>query len=211
VLTHLARNADAQRRMITGAVTDQRVQQYPGGARGRAREIEDGAHRPASELLADLRAAAAALEHDWQALPERAWDLMTTTLVARRPVRQGVLARWREVEVHHADLAAGYGPADWPAEFVAVFLPRTIRSLPGRADNVPDGYRWCLHDETSGTSWRVTAAAVIPGQGPAEAEISAADWQLLAWLLGRGNRGIRTAHPGDTGIALRLPEYFPFA
>ncbi|MBO0806817.1 MAG: maleylpyruvate isomerase family mycothiol-dependent enzyme, partial [Actinobacteria bacterium] len=57
VLTHLARNADAQRRMISGAVTGQRVQQYPGGARGRAREIEDGAHRPAAELLADLRAA----------------------------------------------------------------------------------------------------------------------------------------------------------
>ncbi|MBO0810146.1 MAG: maleylpyruvate isomerase family mycothiol-dependent enzyme, partial [Actinobacteria bacterium] len=197
-----------------GAVTGQRVQQYPGGARGRAREIEDGAHRPAAELLADLRAAAAALEHDWHALPERGWGLMTTTLVARRPVSQGVLARWREVEVHHVDLAVGYGPADWPAGFVAVFLPRTIRSLPGRAQDVPDGYRWCLHDETSGTSWRVTAAAVTAGHGPADApdaEISAAGWQLLAWLLGRGNGGIRTKHTDDTGTALRLPEFFPFA
>lgn len=134
VLTHLARNADAQRRMITGAVTDQRARQYPGGARGRAREIEAGSHRPASELLADLRAA--------------------------------------------------------------------------------DGYRWCPHDESSGTSWRVTGVAVTPGHGRADAsdaEISAAGWQLLAWLLGRGKHGIRTKDADDTGTALRLPEYFPFA
>jgi maleylpyruvate isomerase len=34
-----------------------------------------------------------------------------------------VLMRWREVEIHHADLDAGFTHRDWSPEFVAYFLP----------------------------------------------------------------------------------------
>lgn len=37
-------------------------------------------------------------------------------------VRETVLSRWREVEIHHADLAGGYGPADWPTVFTDYLL-----------------------------------------------------------------------------------------
>ena len=37
-------------------------------------------------------------------------------------VTETVLTRWREVEIHHADLAGGYGPADWPAAFTDYLL-----------------------------------------------------------------------------------------
>ncbi|MCO5972896.1 maleylpyruvate isomerase family mycothiol-dependent enzyme [Actinoallomurus soli] len=211
VLTHLARHADAQRRMLAGAIAGRQVQQYPGGASGREREIEEGAYRRASELLADLRSATASLEHDWQAMPEHAWHLMTTTLRTHQALRDGVRARWREVEVRHVDLAAGYRPADWPEEFVAVFLLRAICSLPTRARDAPDGYRWRLHDETSGAAWRITRDSLAHGHGPADAEISAAGGQLLAWLLGRGAHGIQVKNATDPETALRLPEYFPFA
>lgn len=100
------------------------MEQYPGGEASRAAEIEAGAHRPAAELVEDFRAAAAALATGWEALPEPAWDRETVTLHGRRPVRDCVLARWREVEVHRADLGLGVTPADWTSEFVAVYLPR---------------------------------------------------------------------------------------
>jgi hypothetical protein len=30
--------------------------------------------------------------------------------------------------LHHADLGAGYGPGDWPAEFTAMDLPEPMRT-----------------------------------------------------------------------------------
>ena len=32
------------------------------------------------------------------------------------------------MELHHCDLAAGYGPGDWPAAFVAMELAEPMRS-----------------------------------------------------------------------------------
>jgi len=34
-----------------------------------------------------------------------------------------LLGRWREVEIHHADLGAGFTHRDWSPEFVSYFLP----------------------------------------------------------------------------------------
>ena len=34
-----------------------------------------------------------------------------------------------EVELHHCDLGAGYGPGDWPATFAAMELAEPMRSL----------------------------------------------------------------------------------
>ena len=39
--------------------------------------------------------------------------------------------RLREVEIHHADLDAGYGYADWPPATVAEFLDREARGYDG--------------------------------------------------------------------------------
>lgn len=54
VLTHLARNADAHARRIAGALQGQDLGKYPGGALQRREEIEQGAARPAADILADL-------------------------------------------------------------------------------------------------------------------------------------------------------------
>ncbi|MDQ1373676.1 MAG: maleylpyruvate isomerase, partial [Actinomycetota bacterium] len=42
--------------------------------------------------------------------------------------------RWREVEVHHADLGVGYSSADWPESLAARWLPETLATLPERTD-----------------------------------------------------------------------------
>src|SRR5208282_6678876 len=57
VLTHIARNADSVVRRLEGARRGEVVDQYPGGLKGRAADIEDGAARPATELVADVRSS----------------------------------------------------------------------------------------------------------------------------------------------------------
>ncbi|WP_194925514.1 maleylpyruvate isomerase N-terminal domain-containing protein [Catenulispora pinisilvae] len=147
VVVHLARNADAQLRMIDAALRGESVEQYPGGEQGRAREIEQGVTADAESIVAGLVASMAALEQRWATLPEQAWELETVTLRFRRTVREGIAARWREVEIHHVDLGCGYGPAAWPVEFVGVFLERSIARLPSRLPAAQEpSLRWRLVD-----------------------------------------------------------------
>jgi len=40
--------------------------------------------------------------------------------------------RWREVEIHHADLGLSYSPAEWPDGYVARELPAALATLPDR-------------------------------------------------------------------------------
>ena len=56
VVTHLARNADALRDLVEGAIVGEEREQYPGGAEGRAGAIDDGADRDAAGSPRRLRA-----------------------------------------------------------------------------------------------------------------------------------------------------------
>jgi maleylpyruvate isomerase len=135
VLTHLARNADSVVRRLEGAAAGHVVDQYPGGYAGRAADIASGARRAAAELVADVRASAGQLETLCAATPEEAWSRPTRDVSgAERPASTLLFTRWREVEVHHADLGLGYAPEDWPEELVALWLPRELDRLPKRAD-----------------------------------------------------------------------------
>jgi maleylpyruvate isomerase len=220
VVVHLARNADAQRRLIAGALRGEtQVEQYPGGAEGRDREIALGVTEPAALILEGLQAAVAALEQAWAALPDEAWQLCTATLRGSRSLAEGAAVRWRELELHHADLALAYTPAQWPEEFVAHFLGRTVAGLPARALPTASGFRCRLADADAGVRWLVTEqsveASVEPGDdasagNAADAEVSGHGWQLLAWLSGRGDHGLRYAGPPAARVAAaRLPELFP--
>ncbi len=119
LLTHLARNADGQRRMVEGVLRDEVVEQYPGGDGQRAADIEAGADRPIGELLVDLHESQAALVDAWSRVPDGAWGRLTAARAGDRPVRQGVMSRWRELLVHLVDLDVGIGPADLPPDYLA--------------------------------------------------------------------------------------------
>jgi maleylpyruvate isomerase len=99
---------------------------YPSMA-ARDSDIEAGAGRPAGELAADVRDSAERLHAALAGLgtaPEEA----LLRLVVFGPPRPGAdpdspasalpNRRRQEVEIHHVDLGLGYGPADWPADFV---------------------------------------------------------------------------------------------
>lgn len=135
VLTHVARNADSVVRRLQGAAAGEVVDQYPGGAAGREREIEDGAGRPAAELVADVLRSNAAVQAALATFPADAWERLTRSVGGGEvPVRAVVFSRWREVEVHTVDLGRGYRPADWPGDLVAAWLPRAQEQFLPTAD-----------------------------------------------------------------------------
>ena len=128
VIAHLARGADAMRNLLVGARAGQDRPAYV-SAEARAAGIEHGAGLGAKELMADLADSAMALRTVCKTLPDGAWQFPVRVLDSQRfPAAQLLTRRLVEVELHHCDLGAGYGPADWPAAFAAMELDEPMRS-----------------------------------------------------------------------------------
>ena len=128
VLAHLARGADAMRNLLTGARSGQ---QRAACASAQALEagIERGAAMTAKDLMADLADSAMALRTIVKQLPDEAWQVRVRMPDSAPFPAAGLLTRRLvEVELHHCDLAARYGPADWPAAFAAMELAEPMRS-----------------------------------------------------------------------------------
>lgn len=136
VLTHLARNAESHARMLVAARLGQVGEQYPGGFAARAADIEAGSGRGASALVADVVASAAELADAWAAMSDEAWAGTGRTPERDVPVAELPFHRWREVEVHRADLGLGFSWHEWSDDYVEAELART---LPGAAERTPDG------------------------------------------------------------------------
>jgi maleylpyruvate isomerase len=94
------------------------------------------------------------------------------------PLTDVAFGRWREVEVHHADLGLAAGPVwtGWSDGYVTRELDRT---LPGLADRLP-----------AGTAVRITLAeddsvVHVPLPDPDAATARLSRGELVAWLTGR--------------------------
>ena len=172
VLTHIARNAEAMVRLLTGALHAIPTQQYPGGVDGRNSAIEDGAARPVSELVHDVTATNAAVESAFEAMTDEAWTRPARWATGNVfPASRCAWSRWREVEIHHVDLGLDrYTTADWPAGFVRAHLPHELAKL----------------DRRLGDSGAVEIGGVRYGTGDPVA-LDGPDHAVLAWLIGRPN------------------------
>ena len=129
VLAHLARGADAMRNLLLGARAGQ---DRPAYASPEARDADIGtsAAAGARELIEDLAGSAMALRTVARQLPDEAWLVPVQLLDSEPFPAAGLLTRRLvEVELHHCDLDAGYGPADWPPAFATMDLPEPMRSL----------------------------------------------------------------------------------
>jgi maleylpyruvate isomerase len=192
VLTHIARNADGLANLLRWASTGTEIPMYE-SPQGRDADIEAGAGRGAAAQAADVRDSAAAFAKQAATVPDRGWTVKVRALRGDPFPAYGVLSRrLSEVEIHHVDLAAGYGPGDWPPEFVAEALPRVAGSFSGREDAprcriVADGTDGVLE---IGAAAQTGAMPLVSGP---------AHW-LLAWLLGRS--------PGD-GLTLHQASAVP--
>lgn len=162
VVAHLAGNALSHVRMLDGCLAGEVRTQYADDD-ARAAGIAALAAEP-ERVVAEHAAGAAALEQRWAAMQAEHWE---------RPVRwldrgtaaasTTVWSRWKEVEVHRVDVAAGYGPADWPAAFAR----RLLAQLLARTD-LPE---MVVNDVGDGAGPRISGS--IPA--------------LATWLSGRSD------------------------
>lgn len=177
VLTHLARNADGHVGQFEAAARGEAAQQYPGGPRQRADDIEAGAGRSAAALVADLSVAIKRLERAWETLPDEVWQSgqgLNGALVRSMP--ELVYRRWREVEVHHVDLGLSFRPQDWSSGFVDRELASLVASLPAR---LPPGAGLQIEATDLGRVW------LVPESADARRPVVRDSRYLVGWLLGR--------------------------
>jgi maleylpyruvate isomerase len=129
VLAHVARNADAMRNLLAGVRSGRDRPGYA-SAEARGAGIEEGAGRQARELVADLADSAMALRTVARQLPDQGWQVPVRMLEEADPYPAAELLTRRlvEVELHHGDLGAGYGPADWPPAFADMDLAEPMRT-----------------------------------------------------------------------------------
>jgi maleylpyruvate isomerase len=128
VLAHLARNADAMRTVLAGARSGERRDAYPSD-QAREAGIEAGARQQPKDLVADVADSAMALRTVARQLAAPAWQFPVQMPGAAPFPAGGLLTRRLvEVELHHVDLGAGYGPADWPAAFAELDLAEPMQA-----------------------------------------------------------------------------------
>jgi maleylpyruvate isomerase len=171
VTTHLARQADSVTRVLEAAARGEPAERYPGGPQQRTADIEAGAPRPAREQADDVRRTIWRLESAWASVPAEGWALTGTLMGQPETVSDLPFRRWREVEVHHADLGrAGFSWDDWSEGYVRRDLRRAEMS-------------WAARRPMGLTALPAGALALPPRR-------------RLAWLLGRLRvDGLEAAQP----------------
>jgi len=135
VLSHLARNAESHALMFSAATRGEESEQYPGGKPVRDAAIENGAHRSAAELVAEVRVSIYALEAAWAGATTTTWaghGIKSHFDGSRVPIPALVLLRWCETEVHHADLDIGFTWRNWDPLFVRYDLDRQVMAWRAR-------------------------------------------------------------------------------
>jgi maleylpyruvate isomerase len=171
VTTHLARQADSVTRVLEAAARGEPAERYPGGREQRATEIEAGAPRPAREQAEDVRRTIWRLESAWASVPAEGWALTGTLMGQPEAVADLPFRRWREVEVHHADLGlTDFSWDDWSDGYV-------------RRDLRLAEMAWAARRPMGLTALPAAALALAPSR-------------RLAWLLGRLDvDGLEAAQP----------------
>jgi maleylpyruvate isomerase len=80
------------------------------------------------------------------------------------PVLDLPFRRWREVEVHHADLGLGFSWRSWSKLYVERELARTIAHLPERTIAEPvELTSNSIDDDRSNLAWLIGRAEPPPG------------------------------------------------
>ncbi len=188
VLTHIARNADGLRNLLIWARTGVVTPQYADDGE-RERGIAAGAGRSAAELLVDLTDSAAAFAAESDRL--RAGDWAVEVRGRRGPAHPAWITlrrRLTEVEIHHVDLSAGYGPDDWPLPFAVTSLARIATEFAD--DETPPAH---LVSPDAGLALKIGPPAASPA-----VEVTGSARAMLAWLIGRsGGAGLTTTPAGQ--------------
>ena len=186
VVAHLALNAEGLAGVLHGAHLGQPQPMYA-SPEARDSDIAELAVVGPAELRDRFLAATARFTDALAAMHEDDWDgrFERTPGGPDFALANVVLMRLREVEIHHADLGAGYSADDWPEDFVVLLL----ESMTKRPYPEPFSIRPTDVDRT----WRY-------GEGEGGPVVSGTAAALGWWLTGRGSG------EGLTSDAGTLPE-----
>jgi maleylpyruvate isomerase len=181
VLTHIARNADGLRSLLLGAAEGVERKAYA-SKEARNADIEAGAPRSIKEHLADIEASSERFADAVAAAPPSAWEFEMAwgSVGQRRRGSELPEARLREVAIHHVDLDAGYGFADWEPQFALRILRSALPAYEAR------GLLACTLRPTD-------VEGTVLASGGSDVEVSGPAYALATWLLGR-----------DAGSALQV-------
>ena len=190
VAAHLVLNAEGLAAALEGLVAGERVPMYvsPEARDHDIDELSAGEVAPVRDrLLASTTrfadaVAALAPEH-WAADVERVPGGVTFAAAAVPAMR------WREVEIHHADLGAGYTRRDWDPVFADAVVDTLATRLAGHAP----GFTVVLTDAGRSREVGSVDAGAPEVRGPA-ADVG---W----WLSGRGDGEGLTCDGGLPAIA----------
>jgi maleylpyruvate isomerase len=183
VVAHVALNAEGMARALRGLVPDPEDDEprtmYDSDER-RGQDIADLAGQAPSEIRARLLGGMTNLVDAMDAVPADQWEARLERTPGGRTMRASALPgmRWRELEIHHVDLDAGYTRARWPLEF-------SEHLLDAMAKRVRPEHPFEVRPSDSARAW-----VLGDGEAPFEAEYAvpvvtgtAAD--LAWWLTGR--------------------------
>jgi maleylpyruvate isomerase len=189
VVAHLALNAEALADVVGGLARAEPVPMYA-SPEARDRDVDELAAAPATEVRDRLLGGVTQFADAVTVLPEDRWAgvVERTPGGPTFPAHQLVARRLTEVEVHHADLDAGYTPADWPRAF-AVMLVESMRSRAW-----PSPFRVLARDVARTWDFGPDVSGV---RGPT---VTGDSHAVAWWLTGRGDGSDLTVDQG------RLPE-----
>jgi len=199
VVAHLALNAEGLAGVLHGAHLG-RPQAMYASPDARDSDIAELAAAGPSELRERFLASTGQFSEALEAMHPDDWD----GRFERTPGGPGfalvnvALMRVREVEIHHADLGAGYSPVDWPADFRVLLLESmTKRAYPAPFDVRPTDLDRTWH---YGDRHKEGEDGGDGGDGEGGPVVSGTSAALGWWLTGRG------AGEGLTTDAAALPE-----
>ncbi len=183
VVAHVALNAEGLGGAVRGLLEGRPTPMYSSDD-DRDADIAALGAAPPGEIRERLRSAAALFDDAVSrvgSLPDGAtFDRTPGGIVM--PAAAVPTLRLREVEIHHADLQAGYGHADWPSETVVAFLDRDA----GRHD----GAGFVAHATDLGRDWTF-------GSPGADAPVVSGPASALAWwVTGRDPGAVLSSSTG---------------
>jgi maleylpyruvate isomerase len=167
---HIARQADAVRGMVEGALRGERVPLYP-SAEAREDGIRAGAGRTGLAIQEDLDEACGRLDAAFDRVED--WSVPVDYRGTSTPLAMLPFGRLAEVVVHHVDLAIGRDFDDLDDAVAGLALDWAV----GRIAQAPEVPALQLVAD-SGRSW------TVPGRGE-PVEVTGSAPHLLGWLAGR--------------------------
>lgn len=174
VVAHLALNAEGLAGSLEGVIRDTVVPMYPSQEQ-RDADIEELAHADATALRDRLLASCTRFEEALEPLTARQLEVEVPRVPGGPSFRVADVAtmRRREVEIHHADLDAGYDHGAWPEDFVIEVLDEVVPSWGAKA-----AFRALAED--LGRTWQCgEGGPLVIGRGA----------DLAWWVTGRGRAG----------------------